>query len=185
MRLIAFAAAVLIASPSLAAAPGWIVDKKASKVGFSAMMSGQPFSGSFGRWDARIQFDPKSLTTSSVNVVIETGSAATGDQSRDEAMPTADWFSVSAFPRATYQAKAFKDLGGGRYLAAGVLRIRNVARPVILPFQLVIDGNKATMRGSLNVDRRVFGVGQGQFVTGDMISTNVRIDVMISAKRGK
>ncbi|MBV8683737.1 MAG: YceI family protein [Caulobacteraceae bacterium] len=183
MRLLALIAALLVAAPAFAAAPAWTVNKPASKLGFTGAMSGQSFNGAFRRWDARIQFDPKALNQSSVVAVIETGSAVTGDQTRDEALPTADWFSVAAFPRATFQANQFKDLGGGRYQAIGTLTIRNVKRPVILPFQLTINGNQATMHGSLTIDRRAFGVGQGQFSTGDTVATNVRIDVAIAATR--
>ena len=183
MRILALAAALLVATPALAAAPVWTVNKPASRLGFTGAMNGQSFSGVFRRWDVRIQFDPKALAQSSVVAVIETGSAVTGDQTRDEALPTADWFSAAAFPRATFQATQFKDLGGGRYQAIGTLTIRNVKRAVVLPFQLAITGSQATMHGSLTIDRRTFGVGQGQFATGDTVATNVRVDVAITATR--
>ena len=185
MRVVALTIAMLAAAPSLASAPAWTVNKQASKLGFTGAMNGQSFNGGFRRWDAKIQFDPKALNDSSVLAVIDTGSAVTGDQTRDEALPTADWFSTAAFPRATFQANQFKDLGRGRYQAIGTLSIRNVKRPVDLPFQLTINGNQATMHGSLTIDRRIFGVGQGQFATGDTVATNVRIDVAISATRAR
>lgn len=182
MRMIALTLAlVAAASPAIAGAPSWIVNKAGSRLGFTASMNGQSFSGAFKRWDARIRFDPKALNTSSVVAVIDTGSASTGDQTRDEALPTADWFSVAAFPRATFQANQFKDLGGGRYQAIGMLAIRDVKRPAILPFQLTINGKRATMRGSLTIDRRTFGLGRGQFANGDTVSTNVRIDIALMA----
>jgi len=184
MRMIAPVAAIVLAvSPALAAAPAWTVNKQASKLGFSSAMNGQAFNGTFRRWNARIQFDPKALNQSSVVAVIDMGSAVTGDQTRDEALPSADWFAIAVFPRATFQANQFKDLGGGRYQAFGTLAIRNVKRPAVLPFQLVIKGNQATMRGSLTIDRRTFGVGQGQFATPDTVAANVRIDVAITATR--
>lgn len=200
MRLIVLAAtALLVAAPvgaarKPAAAPKpaeattaaiWTVDKQASRLGFVGAMNGQAFSGSFRHWDARIQFDPKALDTSSVTAVIDTGSATTGDQTRDEALPTADWFAVQTFPRAIFAANQFKDLGGGRYQAIGTLSIRNVRRPAVLPFTLAIKGDDATMRGALTIDRRTFGVGQGQFATGDTVATNVKIEVSLSASRAK
>ena len=200
MRLIVLAAtALLVAAPVGAArkpatAPRpaasttpaiWTVDKQASRLGFVGAMNGQAFTGSFRRWDAHIQFDPKALDTSSVTAVIDTGSATTGDQTRDEALPTADWFAVQTFPRAIFAANQFKYLGGGRYQAIGTLSIRNVRRPAVLPFTLAIKGDDATMRGALTIDRRTFGVGQGQFATGDTVATNVKIEVSLSATRAK
>jgi polyisoprenoid-binding protein YceI len=181
-----YSLAIAYAAPALAGpapAPAWTINKTVSKLGFAGSMNGQGFGGTFRHWDAAIRFDPKSLNTSSVTAVIDMGSASTGDQTRDEALPTADWFSTVVFPRATFTANQFKDLGGGRYQAIGTLAIRNIKRPVVLPFALKITGDVATMQGDLAVDRRVFGVGQGQFATGDTVATAVRITVNVIAKR--
>ncbi len=177
--------AAATSKPTAAEPALWIVDKQASRLGFVGSMNGQAFTGSFRRWDAHIQFDPKALATSNVTAVIDTGSATTGDQTRDEALPTADWFAVQTFPRAIFSANQFKDLGRGRFQAIGNLSIRNVRRPVVLPFTLVIKGDEATMRGALTIDRRTFGVGQGQFATGDTVATNVKIEISLSATRAK
>lgn len=171
-------------SAAPAPAPAWTVNKAASKLGFTGTMNGQAFNGTFRRWDAAIRFDPKSLATSNVTAVIDMGSAATGDQTRDEALPTPDWFSAAAFPRATFAANQFKDLGGGHYQAIGTLSIRNVKRPVVLPFTLAITGGAATMQAVLTIDRRLFSVGQGQFATGETVATTVKINVNIAARKG-
>ncbi len=186
MRYTSFVAAVLIAAPAAAApAPSWTVDKSKSQVGFSASMSGEAINGTFRRYDVRIAFDPANLPASSVTAVVDTASAATGDASRDQSLPTPDWFNVQAFPRATFASKLFKSLGGNRYQAAGTLTIRGVARPVIMPFQLVIAGNVARMRGTLTIDRRWFGVGQGQFASPDTIAAAVKVNIAITARQLK
>jgi polyisoprenoid-binding protein YceI len=177
-------AAVLAATPALAApAPSWIVDKSHSKIGFSASMNGQPINGAFNRYDTRISFDPANLPGSSVTAVIDIASAATGDATRDQSLPTPDWFNVRAFPRATFKSTGFKALGGGRYVAAGTLTIRGVSRPANLPFQLAIAGKQARMNGSLTIDRRWFGVGQGQFAGTEAVAANVRVNVSLSARQ--
>ncbi|KQM96563.1 YceI family protein [Sphingomonas sp. Leaf25] len=184
MRYLPLAAIALIAAPAVAAsAPSWTIDKTRSQVGFVASMGGQAINGSFKRFDARIAFDPANLPESSVTAVIDTASATTGDASRDQSLPTPDWFNVKAFPRATFASKTFKNLGGNRYQAAGTLTIRGVARPVVLPFQLVIAGNVAQMRGTLTIDRRWFGVGQGQFASPDSVAANVKINIAIHARK--
>src|ERR1700741_938814 len=130
MPLPALGAFVLAAAPAIAApAPSWTADKAHSRVGFVASMNGQAINGSFRSWATRIAFDPKNLAGSSVVAVIDTASAATGDATRDQALPTADWFSTKAFPRATFVAKQFKNLGGGRYQAIGQVTIPGSTRP--------------------------------------------------------
>lgn len=187
MRLVipAFALALAIFAPAHAAAPNWVVNKGASHVGFGATVSNQGIRGEFRRWDAQIAFDPKALNQSRVAATIEMGSAVTGDATRDQSLPTPDWFNVAAFPRATFVATNFRDLGAGRYQAFGDLTIRGVHRPVVLPFTLKINGNNAQMQGSLTINRGSFGVGQGQWQGSEMVAANVQINVTINAVRGK
>ena len=184
--LAALALLATVAAPAMAApAPNWAVDKTKSRVAFIASMNGQPINGSFRRFDTRIAFDPANLAGSSVVTVIYTGTAVTGDAGRDESLPTPDWFNVAAFPHATFTSKTFKNTGPNRYTAIGTLTIRGVKRTIALPFQLVINGNVARMQGSLAVDRRWFGVGQGQFATPDSVAAKVVINITLSATKAR
>jgi polyisoprenoid-binding protein YceI len=189
MRFPLLMAAALLATPALvttalaAPAPAWSINKAKSRLTFAAAMNGQAINGAFRRFDARIQFDPANLAGSSVVAVIDTGSATTNDPSRDQSLPSADWFNVKAFPQAEFKSSQFKLVGPGRYIAQGNLTIRGVSRPVALPFQLAIKDKLAVMRGSLTIDRRSFGVGQGQFAGTEAVAANVRVDVTIEATR--
>lgn len=182
---LAFGALTLAAGPawSQAAAPAWTVDKGASRVGFRAAMSGTAFEGRFTRYDARIAFDPANLKGSKITAVIDLASAATGDPTRDEALPSSDWFAVKTHPRATFVSRRITAAGPGRYVAAGELTLRGVKRPVSLPFTLAITGNTAQANGSLVLDRTAFGVGQGQFKTGEMVDTKVTVTIALTARR--
>jgi polyisoprenoid-binding protein YceI len=179
---LALMAAPAAAAPA-AAGPVWSVDRAASKLGFAGAMNGQSFQGVFERWNAEIVFNPNNLAASHVTAVIDTASARTGDQTRDEALPTADWLSVKAFPRATFTSRGFAAAGPGRYVAQGDLTIRNVTRTVTLPFTLAIAGDTAKMSASLPLDRAVFGVGQAQWKTGEAVALRVQVNITIAAKR--
>jgi len=174
---------VWIPAISAAAVTSWRVDPAASRLTFRATMSGASFTGAFRRWSARIAFDPKNLAASKVEVSVEVASTVTGDKDRDQALPTADWFSARAFPTATFVSRGFKDLGGGKYLAIGDLRLRGVSRPVNLPFTLVIAGDTAKATGSAVIDRTAFGVGQGQWRTGSVVGTQVTVLVNLTAHK--
>ena len=178
-------AVVMPAGQAVAAAPApmWVVDQRASKLGFNSSMAGEAFAGQFNRWQAAIRFDPKNLAGSSVQVRIDLASARTGSSDRDEALPGEDWFNVAKFGVATFTARTFRDLGGGRYQAAGTLSLRGVTRPLALAFQLRIQGNQARMVGNTVIDRHAFGVGQGQFAGADSIPFAVRVNVSLNAKR--
>ena len=186
LRSILLIALVSAASaPAFAAPSAWTVDKAASRLGFKSSFGGEAVSGAFRRWDAQIQFDPKALATSKAVVTIDLGSAATGVQERDEALPTGDWFNTARFPRASFVTRSFKDLGGGRYQAVGDLTLRGVSKPVVLPFALTITGDQAKLSGQTVVNRRQFGVGQGQFASAETVPLNVTVDIALVAKRAK
>jgi polyisoprenoid-binding protein YceI len=172
----------LLATPALAAPATWTVDPS-SKLTFSGAMNGAGFTGTFKRWSAQIAFDPKALAASKVVVSIDVASAASGDADRDQAMPTSDWFASAKFAKATFVSRAFKDLGGGKYEADGDLTLRGVTKPVALPFTLAIAGDTARMNGAVVLNRTAFGVGQGQWKTGEVVDTKVTVNVALTAHR--
>ncbi len=179
LALLLFSLAV--AAPA-APPPNWAV-QPGSRIAFSGAMNGDRFIGSFTKWVARIRFDPANLRQSSVVVVVSTNSARTGDAQRDDALPESDWFAVRTFPNATFRSTAIRSLGNGRFVAEGRLRMRSVERPVSLPFSLTIKGDRAQMQGGLTIDRRTFGIGQGQFASPETVAANVRIDVNLVARK--
>lgn len=191
MRIVALAAALSFFAacgsqadePAMAAGDGWIVDKSASRLEFTATQTGKAFTGEFEKFDASIDFDPDNLEETSISVVVETGSARTGDRQRDDALPTGDWFAVKAFPEATFVSDDVVSAGDGRYEAHGALTIRETSRPLVLPFTLSIDGDRAVADGDTTLVRTDFGVGQGEFASDEWVGFDVSVAFHIEATR--
>ena len=59
--------------------------------------------------------------------------------------------------------------------------MRDVVKPVTLPFTLVITGSEAHMTGAVTINRTEWGVGQGQYAGGDPVATDVKISVDLIA----
>ncbi|HZZ89313.1 MAG TPA: YceI family protein [Caulobacteraceae bacterium] len=177
------AGALALAPAAALAAPAWTVDKAASRLTFASSVSGAPFTGRFARWDAVIHFDPKDLAHSDVAATVDIASASTGNGDRDAELPDQDWFWTSHFPRATYVAHGFQAAGPGRYVAAGVLTIRGVAKPLNLPFALTINGAQAHMTGAVALNRLAFGVGQGEWKATDTVPAGVNVNIDLTARR--
>lgn len=167
-----------------AASPGgWIVDRANSRLEFSGTQTGDAFTGAFAAFDAAIVLDPADLSAASIMVVVDISSAKTGDRQRDAALPTADWFSAKAFPKATFAASEIVAVGDGAYEARGKLTIREATRDLALPFTLAIDGDKAVADGAATLVRTDFGVGQGEFATGQWVGLDVKVSFHIEASR--
>jgi len=175
--------------PSLAQAapppPVWVVDHATSQLGFGGVVSGAGFTGVFRRWDAVIRFSPTDLAHSSVAVTIDMTSAFTNNGDRDALLPDEDWFWTSHFPRATFVANSFTAIGPNRYAAAGVLTIKGAAKPLTLPFTLVITGATAKMNAQVTVNRLNLGVGQGEWQATDTVAAAVTVSANLTATRAK
>ena len=160
----------------------WSVGKNA-QLGFATQWTGEPVVGSFKQWTADIVFSPDDLKNSSVTVKVDLASVATGDEQRDAALPSADWFDIANHPTAIFKASQFKKVAEGSYKADGTLSLRDKTAPIVLSFKLKIDGDKATAKGSTILDRTVFGVGQGEFLATDQIPAAVKVSFNLTAMR--
>ena len=176
-----FAATAPAAKPTTQA---WTVDKANSRIRFRSAFSGTAFEGGFGKWDAQINFDPKNLAGSKVVVTVDLASAVSGDADRDSTLPTADWFDIGKTPRASFTSTSIKDLGGGKYQAAGTLSLKGVSKAIVLPFTLAIPGDTAKMSGQVVLNRRDYKVGEGQFTGADTVPFDVTVPVTVTAKKG-
>jgi cytochrome b561 len=179
-----------VAAPGAPSAPppitAWRVDPRASAIGFAFTFTDEEsgetrFEGRFTRWRADIRFDPANLDLSSAMVLIETASATDGVQLHDNALPDEPWFNAANYPTAAFRATEIRREGDG-YVARGELTIKGRARPVELPFNLVISGDAATMTGRLVIDRHDFDIGQRTEADG-MISREIEINVRVEAVR--
>lgn len=170
-----------VTAPSQQTASNWVVDKAASTLGFETMVNGQAVVGHFSQWSALIRFDPQHLGDAEVEVLVDTGSATTQDDTRDQMLPTPDWFDRAVFPQARFHAGKILSLGGNNYEADGDLKIRSADKPVALRFALDIVNGKATMSASLPLDRTAFGVGQGQWAGTDSVAAIVTVKIALVA----
>jgi polyisoprenoid-binding protein YceI len=185
MKPIFLAAAMLSFAAVLqpAAAANWTVDNGKSILGFIGTQSGASFEGHFTKWQAQIDFDPAKPASGHALVTIDMSSATTGDSQKDQSLPQSDWFNVKSFPQATFEATNFRAKGGNAFEAAGTLTIRGIKKDVLLPFTFETDGNSGHAKGKLDLLRTDFGVGQGDWASGDMVGLSVSVTVDIRASK--
>ena len=186
-------AALLAATPARAAAASttptpataWTTVAASSSIEFTATLAGGEFTGKFQRFVAAIAFDPANLAGSRFRVEIETGSADTADADRDVALAGDEFFAVSRWPKATYEASQFAAAGPGQYQARGKLTIRGIARevPVTFTFKPTADGSGAILSGRASVRRLDFGIGQGEWQDTKWLGDGVRIRFELTLRR--
>lgn len=160
----------------------WKLDK-GGRLGFTADYNGEAIKGSFGRWDARIVFDPEDLAGSSIRATIDLASVESGDGQRDDMLRSDSFFGVGANPSAQYVSTSIRETGAGRYVANGTLTLHGQRKPVALRFSLKIDGNKASATGSAALQRLSFGVGEAEWSATDELKDTVGVDFSFRATR--
>ena len=169
--------------PSSVFAMEWQVDEAASKIAFSGTHAGRAFEGQFNEWSADIRFDPDALDQSSVTVTVQTNSAETGTRLYDRTLPNDEWFNVAAHPDAVFAADEFSQLDDGRYQARGTLTIKGNTQPIILPFNLSIDGQTATVAGVVELDRIALDMGVKSDPDAAWVSQVIPVTITLVATR--
>lgn len=173
-----------IASPASQMEPigNWLVVRADSHVKFTASQEGNEFTGEFETFDTLINFKEEAIEDANVTATIHLNSVSAGDKDRDGALPGKEWFDVKAFPKAVFQSDDFVKTGDNSYEARGTLTMKDKSQPLTLPFTLDINGAKAEMSGQVTLDRTLWEVGTGAWATDEWVSTDVTVDLKISAE---
>lgn len=147
-------------------------DQSNGRLEFSAMQAGARFTGSFTRFRVALDFDPAHPASGRLDVTVEVASIDTLDPERDEILRGAEFFHVGEHPQAVFHAGRFERAGDG-WRAPGDLTIRGVTRPVPVVFTLA--PGSAVMKGSANLNRLAFGLGQGEWASTEWVGDEVDV----------
>ncbi len=167
-------------SAVIPAGVGWAIDKSKSRIEFVGVQAGKEFIGAFAEYDIAVAFDPTDLAAAHIKVTIDMASAATGDRQRDDALPSRDWFSAKDFPVAIFESTDVRAASGG-YEARGTLTLKGVSKDVLAPFSVDISDGHAVASGEVALIRTDFGVGEGEFATGEWVGLDVKVRFHVEA----
>jgi cytochrome b561/polyisoprenoid-binding protein YceI len=160
----------------------WTVEE--GTLAITVTQLGSPVTGTFGDWQAAIDFDetPRADgTLGTVEVGVSTGSLTLGSVSQQAVGP--EFLASEAFPQAVFTATILPD--GDAYVADGTLALRGVEIPLRLPFTLALDGDRAEMTGQVQLDRRDFGMGVENYADESSVGFSVALDVALTAVRAE
>jgi polyisoprenoid-binding protein YceI len=146
-----------------------------------AEQAGERFEGRFPKFTGTIDFDEAAPTRGSITITVDMNQIQVEGKDRSDSLPTDDWFAVAKFPTATFISSGIKPTGPHQYAASGTLTIRNISRPVVLPFTLKTAGDHATATGSLDISRKDFDVGLGRWASDEWVKYPVTIRYEIHA----
>lgn len=158
----------------------WDIQADGSHIRFSALQEGETFTGEFQEFSGLIRFDPQNPETGSVKIEIPLKSVDAGSKDRNSTLPDKVWFSTKKFPIATFTSTDISTAAES-YLAKGELSLKGVSVPIELPFDLVVEGKKAVMTSTYEMDRTKWNVGAAPWDTDEWVSRSVTLDIQVTA----
>ncbi|MFZ0571261.1 MAG: YceI family protein [Rhodomicrobium sp.] len=174
--------ALSLSGTGKASASEWSVKPEESQIAFEATGGGYTTKGTFAQYRTEIEFDPDLPEQTSVTVLLNMNSAATGMADADQTLKSADFFNPAQYPTAQFVAKGAKPTGNGRYILNGRLTLKGVTKPIALPFLIDIKSGTARVSAEMKINRLDFGVGP-QSLAGLAIDNDVKLTVGLTAIR--
>lgn len=168
--------AMLLALPGVAEAQTeWVVEPADSTLTFSLTIGGAEATGGFSDWSAEIAFDPETLDSGTVEVLVDTASVFIDTAQARGVIAGPDWLAVGVHPQARFSVEGFDWSADGELALDGTLTLLGVAYPLTLTGHLHISGQFAVATVSGTIDRLTHGLGgenpavsQGITVTADL-----------------
>ena len=184
LRALLAAVTLLLGAPALAGpADPWTIDAARSRIAFSVEQVGKVAAGRIGSWTGTIVFDPSDLAAARIDIRMDMRTAGTGTKDVDDMMLGPSFLDAQRQPEARFTSTSVASRGGDNYEARGKLTLRDVARDVVLPFTLRLQGNQATVRGALQIKRLDYGVGRNEWASTNYVADVVSIEVTVVASR--
>jgi polyisoprenoid-binding protein YceI len=170
-------AATLLWQPSLATE--WQSEVDNSQLNFAASFQNLPVNGRFKTFSVKCTTDQAARPVN-LQVMVSVASGDMGNMEFNHEIQAFDWFNGADHSTAIFTSDHFEiapeTKAGVDYIAHGKLQLKGVERAVAVPFDWhQISHNQVAMRGELSLDRSDFGIGQGEWATGEQIGLAVRV----------
>ena len=168
----------------------WKADPVHSEIAFSVRhLMVSKARGRFTGYDVTIVTgeDPRD---SSVAATIDLASIATGDESRDDHLRSADYLEVEKYPTMSYRSTGIRRTGDG-WVIDGELTLHGVTRQVPLAVEVngfgpdPFGGQRAGFSATTRINRRDFGIDttipmdDGGVVVGNKVSISLEIQAVL------
>lgn len=147
-----------------------------AKLTFQIKNLGINSNGFFGNMQANIQFDPSSLTTSSIEAITDVNSINTDNDTRDEHLRSDEFFDSAKYPKITMRSVSFKHKSGNNYSGQFNVTMKDKTKVFEIPFTYIPAANAATFKGSFKLNRLDFGVGEKSLVLSNDVTVFMEVE---------
>jgi polyisoprenoid-binding protein YceI len=121
---------------------------------------------------ASLHFDPKNLATAAISGSVQVKTLDTGIGLRNKHLRSDDYFHKAKFPQIRFATSSVSKEGNG-YKAKGMLTIKEVSKPIDIPFTFEEKGKTSIFKAEFSLNRRDFGVGGKSWTLSDEVFISI------------
>lgn len=151
-----------------------------SSIRFVSRQMGVPVEGHFRRFSVLSQFDPKRPDTSNVTLEIDLLSVDIGNADTETELTKPGWFDSKRRAAASFRSNAVRALGGARFEIQGVLAIKGIEQRITVPVVLTQKGTTSIAKGSLQIKRMDFRIGDGEWNDVSIVANDVAVHFQLA-----
>ncbi|MDX9674105.1 MULTISPECIES: YceI family protein [unclassified Pseudomonas] len=156
------------------------VNTTASQISFTYNQMGSLMYGTFGKFDATLQFDSDNLAGAHTTLHIDLNSIDAGSEDANTELVKPAWFDTRRFPVAVFESSRFTRVADNHYLIAGQLTVKGITRAVQVPVELKPESAIGIFDGELVLKRSEFGLGAGEWAD-TVVSNDIAIKFKVVA----
>ncbi|MFJ2480207.1 YceI family protein [Pseudomonas sp. NPDC087598] len=180
IRLLLAAAFCLCAMPFAQAVEYTRVNTTASQISFTYNQMGSRMYGTFGKFEATLDFNTDNLDNAHTTLRIDLTSIDAGSADANTELVKPAWFDTAKYPVAVFESSHFTRVRENHYLIAGQLTLKGIAREVQVPVELKPDNAIGIFDGELVLKRDEFGLGAGEWAD-TVVSKDINIKFKVVA----
>jgi len=143
---------------------------------FVPSYDGTELAGRFQQFEVSLNPGVTSPAGGHLEVQVHVASADMQDADLNAGIASPDFFHATKYPLAVFVSTSIVAIGGADgYRARGRLELKGLAHEVDIPFTWAETGDQAEMRGTLELSRSDFGIGQGDWAADNTIADPVGV----------
>ena len=178
---------LLLTLAAIANAANYQIDGAHSRAGFTVKhMMVTNVHGSFKSVAGTVEYDPKNLAATRLDVSIDPATIDTGEPKRDAHLRNPDFFDVAKYPVLTFKSTRVVKGSGAQVLVTGDLTMHGVTKPVVLTVTEITPEVKDAWGGTrfgasaqTKINRKDFGLTWNKALDGGGLVVSDEVNILL------
>ena len=172
MKIIIITLAFVLANFRLA--ENWKVKSGEAKINFTVEGPFGTVHGQFSGLKAAIEFDDKHPDKGSFSASVDANTINTGIGLRNHDLKKEKYFNVDKYPLISFKSKSIEKTEKG-FKTEGTLTLKDVSKPVTIPFTFVANGSQGVFKGDFEINREDYNIGSKGGSIGNKVSIHLEV----------